>query len=230
MLLPAVYSMRLNGTLPSDFALIGFARSPYDDDAFRQYCKEQLDEFMPEGQKPQSPIWDDFAKRIGYITADFNDMLPLVVPKERFRRGTTKTLVRPAITCSISPRRRRSFPRSSSISKRRDSTRTTLAGRASSWRRPFGTDSRLRTEGCRKDRVGISRETRCIASTAIWVRKGAGYHGAAICECDIRTNLEPELFVGLGANHSAETLGVEERGGYYEGGRRTTRHDSESRE
>ena len=46
MLLPAVYSMRLNGTLPSDFALIGFARSPYDDDAFRQYCKEQLDEFI----------------------------------------------------------------------------------------------------------------------------------------------------------------------------------------
>ncbi|MGB6522151.1 MAG: glucose-6-phosphate dehydrogenase [Candidatus Cybelea sp.] len=87
MLLPAVYSMRLNGTLPSDFALIGFARSPYDDDAFRQYCKEQLDEFMPEGQKPQSPIWDDFAKRIGYITADFNDKRHFVVLKERLAQN-----------------------------------------------------------------------------------------------------------------------------------------------
>jgi glucose-6-phosphate 1-dehydrogenase len=87
MLLPAVYSMRLNGTLPSDFALIGFARSPYDDDAFRQYCKEQLDEFMPEGQKPQGPIWDDFAKRIGYITADFNDKRHFVALKERLAQN-----------------------------------------------------------------------------------------------------------------------------------------------
>ena len=87
MLLPAVYSMRLNGTLPSDFALIGFARTAYDDDAFRQYCKEQLDEFMPEAQKPQSPIWDDFAKRIGYITADFNDTRHFVALKERLAQN-----------------------------------------------------------------------------------------------------------------------------------------------
>jgi glucose-6-phosphate 1-dehydrogenase len=87
MLLPAVYSMRLGGTLPSDFALIGFARTPYDDDGFRQYCKEQLDEFMPDGQKPQSPIWDDFAKRIGYVTADFNDKRHFVVLKERLAQN-----------------------------------------------------------------------------------------------------------------------------------------------
>jgi glucose-6-phosphate 1-dehydrogenase len=87
MLLPAVYAMRLGGTLPSDFALIGFARTPYDDDGFRQYCKEQLDEFMPEGQKPQSPIWDDFAKRIGYVTADFNDKRHFVVLKDRLAQN-----------------------------------------------------------------------------------------------------------------------------------------------
>jgi glucose-6-phosphate 1-dehydrogenase len=73
MLLPAIYSMRLHGTLPTDFALVGFSRTPYDDDAFRAYCRQQLDQFMPDGQKPQGQLWDDFAARISYITADFKD-------------------------------------------------------------------------------------------------------------------------------------------------------------
>jgi glucose-6-phosphate 1-dehydrogenase len=73
MLLPAVYAMRLNGTLPTDFALIGFARTPYTDDQFRDYCRQQLNLFMPDASKPQGAIWDDFARRISYITADFND-------------------------------------------------------------------------------------------------------------------------------------------------------------
>src|SRR5579862_8606355 len=73
MLLPAVYSMRLRGTLPTDFALVGFSRSQYDDDGFREYCRQQLDLFMPQGQKPQGGLWDDFSKRIRYVTADFKD-------------------------------------------------------------------------------------------------------------------------------------------------------------
>ncbi len=83
MLLPAIYLMKLDGTLPSDFALIGFARTPYTDDAFRDYCREQLQTFMPEGQKPGGALWDDFSKRIGYITADFKDTAHFVQLKER---------------------------------------------------------------------------------------------------------------------------------------------------
>jgi glucose-6-phosphate 1-dehydrogenase len=73
MLLPAIYSMRLNGTLPTDFALVGFARTPYDDDSFREYCRTQLDAFMPSDRKPEGSLWDDFAARIAYIAADFKD-------------------------------------------------------------------------------------------------------------------------------------------------------------
>src|ERR1700730_6403829 len=51
MLLPAMYSMRLRGTLPTDFALVGFARTQYDDAGFREYCRQQLDLFMPSGEK-----------------------------------------------------------------------------------------------------------------------------------------------------------------------------------
>jgi glucose-6-phosphate 1-dehydrogenase len=73
MLLPAIYSMRLNGTLPTDFALVGFARTKYDDEGFREYCRQQLDLFMPTDKKPEGALWNDFAQRISYITADFNN-------------------------------------------------------------------------------------------------------------------------------------------------------------
>ena len=87
MLLPAVYSMRLAGTLPTDFALVGFARSKYDDDSFREYCRTQLDAFMPAGKKPEGNVWDDFAKRIRYICADFRDVADFVKLKDLLARN-----------------------------------------------------------------------------------------------------------------------------------------------
>ncbi len=87
MLLPAVYSMRLRGTLPADFALVGFARSPYSDDEFREYCRQQLDHFMPADSKPQGPIWDDFARRISYVAADFNDTRHFIQLKDRLAQN-----------------------------------------------------------------------------------------------------------------------------------------------
>ncbi len=87
MLLPAIYTMRLRGTLPTDFALIGFARSAYDDAAFREYCRQQLELFMPDDQKPQGALWDDFARRISYITADFQDTRHFIALKERLAKN-----------------------------------------------------------------------------------------------------------------------------------------------
>jgi glucose-6-phosphate 1-dehydrogenase len=87
MLLPAIYSMRLNGTLPADFALIGFSRTAYTDDAFRKYCFDQLMQFSPADQKPSGGMWDDFAKRISYITADFNDTRHFVQLKEKLEQN-----------------------------------------------------------------------------------------------------------------------------------------------
>jgi glucose-6-phosphate 1-dehydrogenase len=87
MLLPAIYSMRLRGTLPTDFALVGFARSPYDDAGFREYCRQQLELFMPGDQKPQGPIWDDFAAQISYMAADFKDSRHFTALTERLAKN-----------------------------------------------------------------------------------------------------------------------------------------------
>lgn len=87
MLLPAMYSMRLRGTLPTDFALVGFARTKYDDDGFREYCRQQLDQFMEPDEKPEGALWDDFAQRISYITADFNDTRHFTALKQRLAQN-----------------------------------------------------------------------------------------------------------------------------------------------
>jgi glucose-6-phosphate 1-dehydrogenase len=73
MLLPAMYSLRVHGILPNEFAIVGFSRTDYSDDQFRAYCKEQLEIFAPADAKPQGAVWDDFAKRLSYISADFDD-------------------------------------------------------------------------------------------------------------------------------------------------------------
>jgi glucose-6-phosphate 1-dehydrogenase len=73
MLLPAMYSLRVRGILPNDFAIIGYSRTEYTNDQFRDYCKEQLDQFSPANQKPQGAVWDDFAKRLSYVSGEFDD-------------------------------------------------------------------------------------------------------------------------------------------------------------
>ena len=73
MLLPAMYALRVKGILPNDFAIVGVSATEFSDDAFRAYCKEQLDQFAPADQKPQGAIWEDFAKRLSYISAQFGD-------------------------------------------------------------------------------------------------------------------------------------------------------------
>ncbi len=72
MLMPAIYNLRLDDILPADFGLIGFARTAYTDDQFREYCKDCVNEFSRSGPVKES-LWSDLAQRISYITADFDD-------------------------------------------------------------------------------------------------------------------------------------------------------------
>ncbi len=82
MLMPAIYNLRLDDILPSNFGLIGFARSAYTDDEFREYCKQCVNEFSRSGPVKES-LWDDLAKRISYITASFDDTKHFEALKKR---------------------------------------------------------------------------------------------------------------------------------------------------
>ncbi|TAM92069.1 glucose-6-phosphate dehydrogenase [bacterium] len=73
MLMPALYSLRLQDMLPSDFAIVGYSRSAWSDEQFRTAMKEGIAEFAQLGQ-PEGPVWDDFARRLSYISGDFDDV------------------------------------------------------------------------------------------------------------------------------------------------------------
>jgi len=73
MLMPALYSLRLQDILPPDFAIVGYSRSEWSDDQFREAMREGIADFAQLGE-PEGSIWDDFARRLSYISGDFDDV------------------------------------------------------------------------------------------------------------------------------------------------------------
>src|SRR5579875_3016208 len=63
MLMPAMYNLRLGDILPANFGIVGFSRSEYDDEQFRDEMHKAIDEFSRTGPA-KDPLWSDFAKRL----------------------------------------------------------------------------------------------------------------------------------------------------------------------
>lgn len=73
MLMPAMYNLRLGDVLPSNYGIVGFSRTEWDDDGFRAAMKSSIDEFSRSGEA-KDPLWSDFAKHISYVSGDFDDV------------------------------------------------------------------------------------------------------------------------------------------------------------
>jgi len=71
-LLPALYRLVQQRLVPSEFAILGTARQPHNDDEFRELMKAAATEFGDEEALDEN-AWQSFAKRIFYIGGDFND-------------------------------------------------------------------------------------------------------------------------------------------------------------
>jgi glucose-6-phosphate 1-dehydrogenase len=216
MLLPAVYSMRLHGTLPGDFALIGFARSPYDDDAFRKYCFEQLMEFAPADQKPSGGLWDDFAKRISYVTADFKDTKHFLQLKDKLAQNDADlgTGGNHLFYLSTPP------PVFPEIVKHLKNAKLDPANNPKGWTRivvekPFGTD--LATARALQTAIEHVFPERAIYRIDHYLGKEPVQDIMALRFAN--TIFEPiwnRNYVQSVQITAAESLGVEERGGYYD--------------
>ncbi len=71
-LLPALYNLALEHPLPAGFAVVAFARRPYDDDVFRQQALESINQYSR--QKPiNQQVWDSFVAGLHYLQSNFND-------------------------------------------------------------------------------------------------------------------------------------------------------------
>jgi len=72
MLMPAMYNLRLGDILPANYGILGFSRSELDDEQFRDEMHKSIDEFSRTGPA-KDPLWSDFAKRLGYVAGSFED-------------------------------------------------------------------------------------------------------------------------------------------------------------
>ncbi|GBC81567.1 Glucose-6-phosphate 1-dehydrogenase 2 [bacterium HR10] len=69
-LMPALYTLARRRLLPMGFAVLGLARSPMSDDEFRARMRESVEAFSGEGS-PEAAIWEEFARSLFYVSADF---------------------------------------------------------------------------------------------------------------------------------------------------------------
>jgi len=69
MLLPSLYGLDEDGLLPADMTITGTARTVFEDGAFRKFAKAALEKYLPEDRKDKDKI-ASFLKRLNYQALD----------------------------------------------------------------------------------------------------------------------------------------------------------------
>jgi glucose-6-phosphate 1-dehydrogenase len=70
-LIPALFDVYRAGLLNSNFAVLGFSRSPLTDDDFRRTAREGLDHYA--GGRPDDRKWEEFSHLLHYMSGQFDD-------------------------------------------------------------------------------------------------------------------------------------------------------------
>jgi glucose-6-phosphate 1-dehydrogenase len=72
MLMPAMYNLRLEDILPANYGIIGFSRCEWHTPEFRDEMRKSIDDFSRSGAA-KDPLWSDFAKRLSFVPGSFDD-------------------------------------------------------------------------------------------------------------------------------------------------------------
>jgi glucose-6-phosphate 1-dehydrogenase len=70
-LIPALYNLAKNQLLSREFAVVGVARSQISTDDFRKKISDEIKQFATDTVEPD--IWEWFIRRLYYLSGDFND-------------------------------------------------------------------------------------------------------------------------------------------------------------
>src|SRR5262245_17344556 len=70
-LIPALYNLALEKRLPERFAVVGYARSEMSDEAFRDKMRQAVKEFSRTGLKDD--VWQQFANTLYYVRGGYGD-------------------------------------------------------------------------------------------------------------------------------------------------------------
>jgi glucose-6-phosphate 1-dehydrogenase len=70
-LIPALYNLAKDNLLSREFALVGFARAEMSDDQFRDKCSVEVKQFATDRIDPD--VWHWFVRRLYYVRGDIGD-------------------------------------------------------------------------------------------------------------------------------------------------------------
>jgi glucose-6-phosphate 1-dehydrogenase len=70
-LIPALYNLALEKRLPERFAVVGYARSEMTHEAFREAMREATKEFSRTGLKDEA-LWEQFASTLYYVSGSYD--------------------------------------------------------------------------------------------------------------------------------------------------------------
>ena len=71
-LLPALYNLGLDGSLPANYAVVGIGRKPWSDDEFRKVAYGGIEQFSR--QSLQQDAWQNFERRLHYFSGASEDL------------------------------------------------------------------------------------------------------------------------------------------------------------
>jgi glucose-6-phosphate 1-dehydrogenase len=71
LLIPALYNLARSNLLPKEFAIVGFARAQMSSDDFRQKMSREIQEFATGSVDAE--LWDAFVQRLYYLSGNFED-------------------------------------------------------------------------------------------------------------------------------------------------------------
>jgi glucose-6-phosphate 1-dehydrogenase len=83
-LLPAVYNLSLDGVLPANFAIVGFARNELDDSSFRALARDGIEHFSR--RRLDETHWDQYSRSLFYVPGSFTDREAYVELKRRLEK------------------------------------------------------------------------------------------------------------------------------------------------
>jgi glucose-6-phosphate 1-dehydrogenase len=70
-LVPALYNLSVDGLLPTNFSLVGFARRDWTDDSFRESLRDGVSQFSRRKPLDES-IWSEFSKHSCFVSSAFD--------------------------------------------------------------------------------------------------------------------------------------------------------------
>lgn len=84
LLMPSLYNLAHEGVLDPNFAIIGIDRVEHTDESFREHLTDAAEEFAAKTHPIDREIWQWLVSRVSYITGDFDGAQTYETLKERF--------------------------------------------------------------------------------------------------------------------------------------------------